>query len=87
MIGFVLQWLAVMVVGGLSGGVIAALVMRARLRRVDTVDAYEVDDAQIDSMANEWAESTGRPWAARSVAEKLRLLVRIDRSRAMRRRS
>jgi len=86
-IGSVLQWLAVLIVGGASGAVVALLVMRLLLRRVDRMAEYDVDDSYIDSMAKSWAEYTGRPWAARSVADKVRLLARLESARAMRRRS
>jgi hypothetical protein len=86
-IGTVLQWLAVLIVGGVSGAVVALLVMRLLLRRVDRRAECEIDDSHIDSMARAWAEDTGRPWAARSVADKVRLLARLESARAMRRRS
>ena len=87
MIATIAQWLTVLIVGGVSGAVMALLVLRLRLRHADHVAEYEIDDPGIDSMARAWAEDTGRPWAARSVAAKLRLLSRLERARATRRRS
>jgi hypothetical protein len=86
-IATIFQWLAVLVVGGASGAVMAVLILRLRFRRADRMAEYEIDDSDIDSVAKAWAEGTGRPWAVRSVADKLRLLSRLERRRAMRRRS
>lgn len=87
MIASIMQWLAVLVLGGVSGAVVALLVLHLHTRRADRVGEYEIDDSGIYSMAKAWAENTGRPWAARSVADKLRLLSRLERARTMRRRS
>ena len=87
MIATVLQWVAVLAVGGASGAVVAVLVLRLDARRADCRAKNEIDDSYIDAMAKAWADETGRPWAARSVAGKVRILARVERARAMRRRS
>lgn len=81
-------WTLVLLVGGLGGVLGAAVVLRAQSRhhRPDEPVFDEVDDPRIDAMASAWANQSGRPWAAGIVADKLRLLARIERSRTQRQR-
>lgn len=83
----VVGWTLVFFVGALGGLVATIILIRARERaeRLEPLlrfDEVEVDDSQIDAVAEAWAARSGRPWAAGLVADKLRLLARIERSRA-----
>lgn len=87
MIAIMLGWLAVLLVGAAGGGLSAALLLGLRLRRAGRIVVDDVDDDErIDALASAWARDTGRPWAAGLVADKLRLLGRIERSRQRRQR-
>lgn len=80
-------WVAVLLAGGLGGALSATILLwarerRARLAPLRRLHEPDFDDTQIDAVAEEWAKGSGRPWAAGIVADKLRLLARIERSRS-----
>ena len=86
MIPVVVRFLLDAAAGGLTGGLVAALLVLSRHRRrtrpngVDDVDGSDLD-AEIDVAARSWARVQGRPWAEGLVADKLRLADRLGRSR------
>jgi hypothetical protein len=77
-------FLAVTVVGACSGLIASAWLLRLRFPRIYTVQVDEADDDRLEAMAREWAEDTGREWAAASIADKMRLLSRLERARRLR---
>jgi len=77
-------FLAVIAVGAASGSLSSAWLLRRRFPRIYSVPLDEVDDERLEAVAHAWAQDTGREWAAASVAEKLRLMSRLERARRLR---
>lgn len=86
MIAIACLFLAVILIGGGSGVVSSAWLLRRRFPHIYAVPVDEADDARLEAMARAWADDTGQEWAAASIADKLRLMSRLERARRLRRR-